>query len=222
MGSALLGGDAARSAFAAAAGEAGFGGDSGAATRGLATGDFGTFSGTFSFRSPGVSAAPSNFSSARGVNRRGEGAARGLLRAAARAEIGRAVSVCAGASAFGGTFGTFGGADQGRARMACISAAVNARYDDPLGNARSLASAYAANVSSSPVATFTSDATGAPIASLVCTTRSRSITSRAEASAETPRRLRWMMHEGLPIPARFTITDSDTAARAAVERSRRG
>jgi hypothetical protein len=30
------------------------------------------------------------------------------------------------------------------------------------------------------------------------------------------------MHEGLPIPARFTITDSDTAARAAVERSRRG
>ena len=60
------------------------------------------------------------------------------------------------------------------------------------------------------------------MASLVCTTRSRSITSRAEASAETPRRLRWMTHEGFPMPARFTITDSDTAARAAVERSRRG
>ena len=55
MGSASLGRDAASSSFAATMGDAALCGNaSGAATHCAVTGDFGTFSGAFSFRSPGV------------------------------------------------------------------------------------------------------------------------------------------------------------------------
>ena len=79
-------------------------------------------------------------------------------------------------------------------------------------------SAYCAKLSSEPSLALTSDATGAPIPSLVCTARRSSMISSAALSGEASSSRRCTTHTGLPMPARFTINVSVVYDRDAVRR----
>ena len=111
------------------------------------------------------------------------------------------------------------------AARARISPAVSATNTDPGGNTLGVddrgvgaGSAYCAKLSSQPSLALTSDATGAPIPSLVCTARRSSMISSAAFSGEASSSRRCTTHTGLPMPARFTIKVSVVYDRDAVRR----